>query len=179
VAHNAGAEERKIFQPFPRSPSSSAANQPEELPPAPALPSSQPKVPPLLPSSPGLSRTATAVCEPVGPSGLRRVIGKIPVFNRLTPQSSGKGFEAAKPVRPITLTLPPDGSGRLAPQKTIDVRTRVDESGRVIQVEVPSEDAALINLAAYASQAWRFTPARLNGKPVVSDVILHFQFSTN
>lgn len=175
------AEEPKQVRAFSWTPPGETETRPRELPPAPALPSTPPpKVSPHLPSNPKLSQTATAVCEPVAPSGFRRFIGRIPVVNKLQSQApGGKGFEAARPAQPVTMTLPPDGSGRPGRPRKLEVRARVNESGRVVQVEVPTDNAALIDVAAYASQSWRFTPARLNGKAVASDVILRFDFGNN
>ena len=89
-------------------------------------------------------------------------------------------FVPPKPLRDITFTLPPGASPRLMQKKQMDLKASVDETGRVTRVEllaIPDEE--LVKLASYAASDWHFQPARLNAKPVLSEVILHFKFNGN
>ncbi|HWB96338.1 MAG TPA: energy transducer TonB [Bryobacteraceae bacterium] len=128
-----------------------------------------------------LSYTSTAICEPIKPSRLRRVIGKVPGLRRLqrSPETD-EDFVPAKAVAPITFTLPSDASPRLMQKKQMDLKAAVDETGRVTRVEllaIPDEE--LVTLASYAASQWRFQPAKLSDKPIPSEVILHFRFDGN
>jgi hypothetical protein len=174
------------------------ATKPFTIPLAPAINVKARTLSPLLPPPPTLGQstpvagqlprfletmccTATATYEPVRPSGLQRMIHKVPGLRRLNPSSTGvKGFIPPRPIHDIQFVLPPDASPALMQKKRMDVKASVDASGRVTRVELLSpRDEDLVTLAAYAANGWRFAPAELNDEFVPAKVILHFSFDTN
>jgi hypothetical protein len=151
------------------------------LPPPPTLGQSTPVAGQLPPFLETMCCTATATYEPVRPSGLQRMIHKVPGLRRLNPSSTGgKGFIPPRPIHDIQFVVPPDASPALMQKKRMDVKASVDASGRVTRVELLSpRDEDLVTLAAYAANGWRFAPAELNDELVPAKVILHFSFDTN
>jgi TonB family protein len=107
------------------------------------------------------------------------VFGKIPLLGRLGRKHSEKqGFADATPLRQVTPTVPssllaavPDGTG-------VDLKVQIDPSGNVSEASLLSRDSqpVVANMVADAAREWQFEPARLNGKPVPSEMILHFRW---
>ncbi|HUP02927.1 MAG TPA: energy transducer TonB, partial [Bryobacteraceae bacterium] len=124
--------------------------------------------------------SATATCEPVKPSAFRRVMEKVPGVRRLDESiAAERGYAPPEPLRDIRITLPLDASPMLMRNKEMDVKATVNEDGRVTQVELLApRDQKLVSSAAVAADAWRFTPARLNGQPVDGEVLLRFRFDS-
>jgi len=122
---------------------------------------------------------AIATYEMAKPSRLKRVIKTVPGLRRITRDSDiGEGFVPPHPLDKITIVLPPGASPAAIEQKGMDVKASINEFGRVIRVELlEPKDEELVNLAAYAANGWRFTPARRNDITVASLVILHFKFN--
>jgi hypothetical protein len=59
----------------------------------------------------------------------------------------------------------------------MDLKATVDASGRVTRVELLApRDESLVTLAADTASSWRFTPAQFDGRPVPSEILLHFSF---
>ena len=62
----------------------------------------------------------------------------------------------------------------------VEVKVRIDESGRVINAEALPNAAPvrnfLISAARNAALAWRFEPARRGDQPVPSEMVLKFQY---
>jgi TonB family protein len=71
--------------------------------------------------------------------------------------------------------------GMVTREVVVHVRVVVDAAGRVTAAEpVPGKGAVsgfLGNSAATAAKLWRFDPARADGKPVPSEVVLVFRFA--
>ena len=62
----------------------------------------------------------------------------------------------------------------------MELKASVNEAGGVTRVELLSpKDEELVRLSSYAASDWSFIPARVNDKPVPSEVILHFDFRGN
>jgi len=162
---------RKPLKPFVQTADISHDRVPQ-LPGAPALPTLTPNpgVPVSFREKPVVG---TATLQPAKSGGLKRVLGVLRL--RQKPESQ-EGFVAAKPARDITLVLPAE-TRPILQQGGMDLKASVDESGHVTRVQLLSpKDEELIRLAAYAAGSWPFTPARLNDKPVPSEVFLHFNF---
>lgn len=131
---------------------------------------------PALPD--GTCCAATATYEPARRNGFQRLIHDVPGLRRLDPSSAGgKGFVPARPLRDIQISLPPNSSPALMGKMQMDLKATVDPSGRVTRVELLwPKDEDLATLAAYGASEWEFAPAKLNDRPVASELILHFRF---
>ena len=163
--------------PSPLAADATGALSPTPLAPPAVEPSAPDPGPPLL-----LEETtccvATASYEPSMPNRLKRLIHEVPGFRKLNPDD--RGFVPPRPLHEIQISLPPDTSTLLMQTKRMDLKASVDVSGRVTRVELLSpRDEYLVKLAAYNATGWRFAPAKLNARPVSSEVILHFRFDAN
>src|SRR5262249_36306255 len=60
----------------------------------------------------------------------------------------------------------------------VRVRVRVDPSGSVVgvQLDVPGPSRYFAELALQAARNWKFTPAKVDGRNVPSEWVLHFEF---
>ncbi len=74
----------------------------------------------------------------------------------------------AKPVVPPGLTLED-------PDEAVSLKILIDEAGWVMRTE-PLANASLAARFAANAPEWRFKPARLNGKPVASEMLMQFKF---
>jgi len=86
---------------------------------------------------------------------------------------------------PVALTKIPPGFPRelasifLKPV-TVRVTVSIDKYGHVIKAEAPAQPSLnklLVNAAVGAARLWKFQPARLNGVPVPSEMVVQFVFS--
>jgi outer membrane biosynthesis protein TonB len=148
----------------------------------------QPPALPAITQSPASSHilsyktccVGTATAEPARPALVRRVLGRVPGLRRIRQSPANTdGYVAPRPVREISLVLPPAARAAL-PQGTMDLKATVNEVGHVTRVQLLSpKDEELVRLAAYAAGSWPFVPAKINDEAVPGEVILHFTFSGN
>jgi protein TonB len=153
----------------------------------PVLATAAPKPPDVVPQTPSPEEALNPGKKPPQPvvtvswdvapeSGLRHLASKIPWLNRLPGYSrGGSRFTPAQPVRRIIPVIPyqlmhdPPGLG------PVDVRVRIDDWGHVGEVELLSGHNDFAHLASRAAERWRFLPARLDGRPVDCEMVLHFR----
>jgi len=57
----------------------------------------------------------------------------------------------------------------------VDVKVFIDESGNVTRAQALTKGGDLASAALSAARQWQFTPARKRGKPVASEMLLHFR----
>ena len=169
-------------------PSAMAPPEQPKLEPPPLLAVAAPKLPDVTAfqssgDNPGVSprkkppQPAVMVSWEVAPeSGLRHLANKIPWMNRLPGYSlEGPRFTPAQPVRRFVPVVPPQVLHDLPALGPVDVRVRVDDWGNVGYIELLSGHNDFGDLAARAAARWRFLPARLDGRPVDCEMILHFR----
>ena len=60
----------------------------------------------------------------------------------------------------------------------MEVLVAIDAKGKVTKITPvgPNQNFYLVNASAKAARFWEFEPARLNGKPVASEMTLIFRF---
>jgi TonB family protein len=116
----------------------------------------------------------TVTVEPVRESKVGRLVGHIPGLRRL--EKKNQNFVPARPIREIAPATP--ASEQLEHDVPVDLRVRIDPSGRVASIEPASKagNPRLADLAADAARNWQFEPARRNDEQVSSELILHFTF---
>jgi hypothetical protein len=171
-------------------PSAMARPEPPKLEPPPILAvAAAPKLPDPVPSIQSaaddlamnsrkkLPQPAVMVSWEAAPeSGLRHLTNKIPWVNRLPGYSrEGPRFTPAQPVRRFVPVVPPEVMRDLPALAPADVRVRVDDWGHVGYIQLLSGHNDFGELATRASAQWRFLPARLDGRPVDCEMILHFR----
>lgn len=121
---------------------------------------------------------AAATYEPAPPNGFHRLIRKVPGLRRLDrSRADDPRFVPPRPLQDVRFALPADSNPALAREERMDLKATVDASGRVTRVELLApRDENLVTLAADAASAWRFAPAQFDGRPVPSEIVLHFSF---
>jgi hypothetical protein len=96
------------------------------------------------------------------------------------PAPSAPPFLAARPIRESQPVLSGSVRGLIVSQVEVDIKIRINESGRVVKAEpLPSKalvSSSLIGAARSAAMLWRFEPARRGNQPVASDLVLRFQY---
>jgi hypothetical protein len=86
-------------------------------------------------------------------------------------------YMGPKPIRQMAASLPATVS--VSMPQTVQVRVTIDPSGKVVKTtpigRTPT-NFPLIDAALRAARYWVFEPARENGHPVTSEMVLKFEF---
>jgi hypothetical protein len=97
-----------------------------------------------------------------------------------TPVRTAAPFVPAAPLQKVPVGVPLLVRSLLAGEASIDVKVRIDETGRVTKAEPEFQPSPVNNhLAAAARSAalqWRFTAARIGDRAVASDYVIVFKF---
>jgi hypothetical protein len=127
------------------------------------------------PAAPALyAKGVTAFIKPAPRSGIRQAIGKIPVLRGIASPHRAEGFI---PANPVAHPLPAVPEGEIAANQTsVELLARIDRSGAVAHVKFSDGNSQLTDASASALTQWRFEPARQNGEPVESDLLVRFEF---
>jgi hypothetical protein len=120
---------------------------------------------------------AVATFEVAKQGTLRHLVRRLPGLRRFEQyKDSGPDFVEPRPLHPIVFVLPEGASPGLVARKQMDVKARLEASGKVSRVELMAlPDEQLVTMLSYAANQWEFEPARLKGKPVGTEIILHFR----
>ena len=88
-----------------------------------------------------------------------------------------KRYVQARAVSKPLPSVPARMAAGIKRETPVDLRLKVDRDGRIRDLRIVSlQHAELAKLTADAAERWRFEPARFDGRPVASDVILHFRY---
>ncbi len=115
--------------------------------------------------------------EPSKPSAVRRVVGSIPglgFLKRRKPAVEAERYTPPKVVREIRPTSP-EG---LAEEVGVRVRVLLSADGQIERTELLTRKVQpeVARAALEAAQRWRFEPARMDERPVASELVLQFRF---
>jgi len=95
-------------------------------------------------------------------------------------RSPAPSYVAARPIHQTQPILPLGVRRLIASAVEVDVRVRIDETGRVVKAEpMPSNkpvSSSLVGAARDAALLWRFEPAHSGNQTVPSDLVLRFQY---
>ena len=120
---------------------------------------------------------STVAVQAVMESRLSRIAGKVPPLRWLRAR---REFLPPKPIRETTPAVPAELRRTLKSEVKLDVRTYIDQSGKVTYAEMLSNineaDRDLASLAVFDARHWEFTPARLGERIVPGQAILHYRF---
>ncbi|MDQ6665366.1 MAG: energy transducer TonB [Acidobacteriota bacterium] len=123
---------------------------------------------------------ATVILEQVDPSFARRAMNRVPLLSKLESREfkGGDRFIAARPVGQITPSVPREVRSKLRGIVPVDLRISIDKTGAVAETELLSRkvDSALAEIAVRTASHWDFTPARINNRPVSSEMLVHMRF---
>lgn len=173
---------RTIFIDPPAAPAGENASLPEA-----AIPSrsASPQLP--APQLPAPSPSQTAAVEPAhspqaksAPSPVPAVAPAKPAAGQERPADS-ESFVPAAPVRKVNPVIDPTLKFMLSRETTVDVRIRIDASGKVVKAEAVNRDGSVAGFISTASvnaaRLWIFQPARRGGRALPSDLVVQFKFS--
>jgi hypothetical protein len=154
---------------------------PEKITPAEPVTTASITPPPVLRTYRPTTAFAKVSYEPIEESRIRKAIAKVPGLSLLQRHryKSGDEFTPARPVKEVTPTVPITLRKALGNDEVnVDVRVEVDSNGQVKKLEAPesSRHADFVKLASDSAKHWKFEPARLRGKQVSSNMLLHFRF---
>jgi len=89
-------------------------------------------------------------------------------------------YVAARPIHQAQPVVPAAIRNLIATLVEVDVKVRIDKTGRVVDAErLPSTvpvSSSLVEAARRAALLWRFEPARQSDQAVPSDLVLKFQY---
>jgi outer membrane biosynthesis protein TonB len=121
--------------------------------------------------------------DPILEQPKRKGIDKVPVLrlfhhHQNKPATVEEGMVPAKPIRAFKPHVPMDVARTLPGEWKVDLRARIDEKGRVSQLEPLSldQDQRLVRVAMNAVNDWDFEPANIDGRGVNSGLIVTFHF---
>jgi hypothetical protein len=168
------------FNPATKGPDDSSAGKSSvpEMPPPPFLATAaNPPLSSAIPTSPPPIEGAS------GPRGNREIpVNTVPVVPSPAPPLSAPGAPAPVTVGPkVVSRVSPTFSGPIPSGATPEVRIRVqiDAQGAVTKVTPIAPNAInfrMVDAAAAAARFWVFEPAKTEGHPVPSEMILEFHF---
>jgi hypothetical protein len=148
-------------------------------PPASSVPQASRIAPPQLPPEFGGAPALPAV-----------VAQPIPLLEQMAGAPAGGLPENPAPIAAANYH-PPEAQRRVAPRmhpqmlktipkpKTLEVRVKVDKTGRVTDAEAvpaPGVQRLVLDYLVKVSRQWTFTPARRGDEPVASEFLLQFHF---
>ncbi len=107
-----------------------------------------------------------ATVRPEKPNVVKRALSHVPGFGKL--RGEAQNFIEARPLFRVT------PAGRQV--SATAVKVRIDETGAVRSAWLSGNavDSAAASAALNAAKRWRFAPARRNGKPVESSLVIQF-----
>lgn len=146
----------------------------------PVFRSPQPPTPepePPRPSPPAAPNAASEAPAAHSPSRSSETPPRPPAIAEDETTAIDMPAEAIRAQRPV---VPPDVKSAITSDNVVNVRVVIDESGKVTAASVVSTNGRMASsvtpYAVQAARAWRFKPARRNGKVVRSDKVLQFLF---
>ena len=98
-----------------------------------------------------------------------------------TPPARVSDYAGPVVTRRVSPSVPANVRAMLRSESRVEVKVAIDETGKVVRAEAVNRTG---EMASYLSQTavntarmWRFRPARNNGKPVPSEMVLNFRFT--
>jgi len=94
-------------------------------------------------------------------------------------KASRRGLAAGQVAQQVLPDVPPSARRTIRGKISVGVRISVDSSGKVTDAELdsPGPSKYFAHLALEAAQRWTFDPPKMDGRSVLSDWVLHFEFT--
>ena len=94
-------------------------------------------------------------------------------------KASRRGLTAGQVAQQVLPEVPQSARDTIRGTVRVGVRISVDSAGNVTEAELdsPGPSKYFAHLAMDAAQQWRFEPPKVEGRNVLSDWLLHFQFT--
>ena len=115
--------------------------------------------------------------EPSKPSAIRRVVGSIPGLGFIKKKKPSDEKENYTPPRAVKEVRPISPAG-LTAEVPVRVRVLLNSDGGIEKTELLTRkvEPAIARAAVDAAQNWRFEPAKVDEKPVASELVVQFLF---
>jgi TonB family protein len=137
------------------------------------------------------SRPTSTIAQVSDPSGVgegARVASSRPIekeaeASSVAPATRGKaskrGLTPGEVAQQVLPEVPKSARETIRGTVRVGVRISVDSAGNVTEAELdsPGPSKYFAHLALDAAQQWRFEPPKVQGRNVLSDWLLHFQFT--
>jgi TonB family protein len=96
-------------------------------------------------------------------------------------KTSRRGLTAGQVAEQVVPDVPQSARQTIRGTVRVGVRLSVDTAGNVTEAELdsPGPSKYFARLALEAAQQWKFEPPKMQGQNVLSDWLLHFQFTGN
>ena len=96
-------------------------------------------------------------------------------------KATRRGLAAGQVAQQVLPDVPPSARRTIHGKISVGVRVSVDSSGKVTDAELDSSGPSkyFARLAMEAAQRWTFDPPKVDGRSVLSDWVLHFEFTGN
>jgi eukaryotic-like serine/threonine-protein kinase len=96
-------------------------------------------------------------------------------------KTSRRGLTAGQVAEQVVPEVPQSARDTIRGTVRVGVRLSVDTAGNVTEAELdnPGPSKYFARLALEAAQQWKFEPPKMQGQNVLSDWLLHFQFTGN
>jgi TonB family protein len=94
-------------------------------------------------------------------------------------KASKRGLTPGQVAQQVVPEVPQSARDTIRGTVRVGVRISVDSAGNVTEAELdsPGPSKYFAHLALEAAQQWRFEPPKVEGRNVLSDWLLHFQFT--
>ena len=134
------------------------------------------------------SRPTSTIAQVSDPSGVRegaRVASSRPIEKEAEAPAVARGKASKRGLTPgqvaqqVLPEVPQSARETIRGTVRVGVRSSVDSAGNVTEAELdsPGPSKYFAHLALDAAQQWRFEPPKVEGRNVLSDWLLHFQFT--
>ena len=164
---------------LPSAPPPAPVRAAEPPPPAASEPKPQYTAPKPQPAAPKLEAAAPKL-EAASRSNVLAPSEPITVPPAVPERPASVAYVPPRPINQAQPTLPREISKMLYGEATVDVRVKIDATGRVAGVEAVSKPGPLrpfLERAALdAARLWRFSPAMMGDRPVAGETVVQFTF---
>jgi TonB family protein len=156
----------------PPSPATEEQNVPAATPAPAASPDGTPAATPAPASAPAAAPAATSIPAPA-------VAPAPPPAQTVESPASGSAVVKGAVTRQVQPDVLPSAMRTITGTVKVSVRLAVDERGNVTDATFESAGPSkyFANKALEAARHWQFKPAQVDGRPVPSAWLLHFQFN--
>jgi TonB family protein len=119
----------------------------------------------------------TTPVRAVKPEGLLSAAAPAPTPSR--ERTTRQRVTAGQVAQQVLPDVPPSARNTIRGRVAVGVRISVDSKGNVTQAELdsPGPSKYFARLALEAAQQWKFEPPRMEGRGVLSDWLLRFEFT--
>ena len=130
---------------------------------------------PVIPEARERAERGEAASETSSPVGVE----KPEALSGVRADALRRGLTAGQVAQQVLPDVPASASATIQGTVRVGVRVSVDSAGNVTEAELdsPGPSKYFAHLAVEAAQQWKFEPPKMEGRNVLSDWLLRFQFT--